>query len=348
MAFHLVVPGLLWPQDSLREVARDLPLPALNALLGRGERRLSAPGSLLDSLSRAFALQGNERPWGSLRRRGETGTASEGTWLCADPVHIRFARDAMVVTDAGELDIGMAEAADLVASLNAHFADVGHFEAVTPERWYLRVDPAPAICTHALEHVIGRNFPLFLPEGADGLHWRALLNETQMLLHAHPRNTAREAAGRPAINSLWFWGAATLPATAGVCRFGALLSDDPAALGLAHWAGIPMAPLPADGNAALGHDDTGEVLVILDGLASPTLRGDAGAWREGLARLEQDWFAPLLDGLYAGKLAQLRLEAPADHGSLDLTLRPGDRWKLWRRPMALWDIDFGPGQAAAT
>jgi hypothetical protein len=344
MALHLVVPGLLWPQDSLREVVSDLALPALSTLLGRGERRFSAPGNLLAWLGDTFRLPGGEKPWGSLRRAGEADGASEGTWICADPVHIRFARDAMVVTDAGELAIAMDEAEELVAALNAHFPDIGQFVAQTPERWYLRVNRAPDIRTHDLYHVIGRNFPLFLPEGPEALRWRALLNETQMLLHAHPRNAEREAAGRPVVNSLWFWGAAALPAAAG-SRYRAVLSNDPAAIGLSRSAGIAAAPLPIHAGAALNPPGGGDLLVILDGLAWPTLRGDAGAWREILVRLEQQWFAPLLEAVYAGELAELRIAVPGDRGSLELTLTPKDRWKLWRRPMALCNLELDPGPA---
>ena len=46
-------------------------------------------------------------------------------------------------------------------------------------------------------------------EGAE--RWRALLNESQIVLHNHPINAVREARGAVAVNSLWFWGAGTLP-----------------------------------------------------------------------------------------------------------------------------------------
>ena len=39
---HLVVPGLLWPKDSIRDVTQGLELPALGALLGRGRRERQA------------------------------------------------------------------------------------------------------------------------------------------------------------------------------------------------------------------------------------------------------------------------------------------------------------------
>jgi hypothetical protein len=42
--------------------------------------------------------------------------------------------------------------------------------------------------------------------------WRHAINEAQMVLHAHPVNQARQAAGQPVVNSLWPWGGGRLPA----------------------------------------------------------------------------------------------------------------------------------------
>lgn len=336
MSVHLVVPGLLWPQDSLRETVRDLRLPALAALLGRGERRYGAGKSLHTWLRSAFGLGDGEIPWGALRRRAETESAVEGYWMCADPVHMRFVRDALVLVEGDEVGIEADEAHDLVAALNTHFADIGRFEAATPQRWYLRVDTAPDMRTHVLDDVIGRNYALFLPDGARARHWRAMLNEAQMLLHAHARNTAREEAGKPTINSLWLWGAGALP-TAVDTSFTAVFSDNPIVIGLAGAAGIAVAALPRAGSKL--HTSGGKTLVVADGLQSPGLHLDAAAWRAELARLEEDWFAPLLGELYSGRLRELRLSALGDDASVDIVLDPQDRWRFWRRPLCLADLD---------
>ena len=37
------------------------------------------------------------------------------------------------------------------------------------------------------------------------------LTEAQVVLHTHPWNEQRTAAGKRAINSLWFWGGGELP-----------------------------------------------------------------------------------------------------------------------------------------
>ena len=47
------------------------------------------------------------------------------------------------------------------------------------------------------------------PDGA--INWMRLQNELQMVLHAHPVNAAREDAGKPTINGVWFWGGGVMP-----------------------------------------------------------------------------------------------------------------------------------------
>jgi hypothetical protein len=343
MRLHLVVPGLLWPAASLREATRDLDLPALSALLGRGERRVAAAQGLTDWIARSFGLEGDEIPWGALRRLGEADFPQvEGSWLCADPVHLRFARDTLVLADARDLAIGMEEADALVASLNAHFAGLGRFHAAAPERWYLHLATDAPIRTQPLERVLGRSFELFLPQGSGAARWRALLNEAQMLLHAHPANAAREARGQPAINSLWLWGAGSLPALPAP-SFDAVCADNPLVTGAARACGLAPAPLPGRAPAALA---AAGMLAVADGLHGAAACRDLSAWRAALVQLERGWFAPLLGALHAGGLRELRLSALGDEATLEVMVGGRDRWKLWRRPCALGELAAELAQAA--
>ena len=58
MRFHLILPGLLWPRQALRDTAHDLPLPGLSWLLGRGALRWQGPLPLEDWLCREFGCGG--------------------------------------------------------------------------------------------------------------------------------------------------------------------------------------------------------------------------------------------------------------------------------------------------
>ncbi len=331
---HLVVPGLLWPKDSLAEVTRGRELPALHALLGRG-RRVRRPAVPAERwLCEAFGIKGGELrelPIGALRLLGDGGDPGTDAWLCADPVHLRFSRNTLVVDAAGP-DLDQDEAAQLVAALNEHLADFGEFLAPHPRRWYLRAKAAPRIATHSPAAVAGRTLEPFLPQGEDARDWRRLINEAQVLLHNHPLNTAREAAGQPMANSLWPWGAGYLPAGA-VAPARQVYAGQPLAHGLAKLAGVPAAATPARAEDAVLHS-----LTFLETLGEAAQGLDAAAWRGGLEELEARWFAPSLAALRARRIHGLRLTALGDDAVVDIRLDAADLWRFWLRPKILADL----------
>lgn len=335
MLLHLVVPGLLWPKDSIADITRGLELPALHALLGRGRREQRPAQPFERWLCGAFGVQAEELqelPIGALRLLGEGIDPGKDAWLCADPVHLRFSRNTLVVGGAAELELAGHEAEQLVAALNAHLAEFGEFIAPHPRRWYLRAKRAPRLATHSLSAVTGRTLEPFLPQGEEARDWRRLINEAQVLLHNHPLNVAREAAGRPMANSLWPWGAGPLPAGA-VAPAPHILADHPLARGLAKLAGAPATPVPARFENAVS-----QRLTLLENLSEAAQSLDAAAWRAGLTDLETRWFAPALAALKARRIHGLRLTALGDDATVDMTLDAGDLWQFWRRPKTLADL----------
>jgi len=333
MLLHLVVPGLLWPKDSIRDVTQGLELPALGALLGRGRRERRTTVSFERWLCEAFGVRPDELqelPIGALRLLGEGIDPGRDAWLCADPVHLRFSRNTLVIDAAGP-DLAIEEAAPLVAALNEHLGEFGEFLAPHPRRWYLRAKRTPRIVTHSLSAVTGRTLEPFLPQGEDARDWRRLINEAQVLLHNHPLNRAREAEGRPMANSLWPWGAGPLPAGA-VAPAPHILADHPLALGLAKLVGVTATPVPARFENAVSQG-----LTLLETLSEAAQGLDATAWRSGLAELETRWFAPALAALKSRRIHGLRLTALGDDALVDITLDAGDLWQFWRRPKTLAD-----------
>ncbi len=333
MQLHLVVPGLLWPRASVREVAGDLALPGLGALLGRGRVAWQPPLPFEHWLCRSFGIAAEEPPCAALRLLGEEGAPGMRAWLCADPVHLRFARDTLIVGAPGELQLSPPEAGQLVAALNAHFGELGEFFAPHPARWYLRLKHLPQIRTHPLSTVIGRPMEAFLPQGPAARDWRRILTEAQVVLHNHRLNQAREEAGQPMANSLWLWGAGTLPnLSAAPAR--KLYAANPMARGLARLASVPCQDVPPHADELAGVAVDG-CLVLLEELNEAAHSLDMHAWRSHLAELEQRWFAPLLATLDTGKLRSLRLTALGDEGIAEIVLDSTERWKFWRRPTKL-------------
>lgn len=332
MPIHLVIPGLLWPSASLTSPASGLELPALARLLGTGQRRTTGFEPLDRQLARLLGYNAPEEeppPLATLRRLGEDDWRADvrtGGWLCADPVNVSFAREHLLLNDFPAGELAADEVAALVEALNETFPDLGRFEAGTDRRWYLRLSAPSRATLFPLHDVVGRPVQHFLPEGDDARLWWRTMNEAQVVLHNHPVNQAREAAGKRTANSVWFWGAGSLAAPAAPLA-SAVQSSDVLTRGFVRAAGAE--PRRPDVEAALREP----TLVVLDDLLEASRHVDLDRWRDKLVGLERAWFAPLLAALGDGRLESLRFTAPGDRQTLELEVRRADRWKIWRKPL---------------
>ena len=340
MHCHLLVPDLFWPDRDFRDIYRGLDAPALERLLARGRRRHEDAKSALAWLSEQFGVERQQdwpvAPYSLLAEGGDPGGHH---WLRADPVHLRLEGNRLVLTDSGNFSVTPQEAQSLSDSLNAHFsADGLTFCPLRPERWYVRVERAPALETTPLAEAAGRSIEDVLPRGAEAAVWRARLNEVQMLLHGHAINEARESAGNVPVNSVWLWGGGTLSGALSA-PFAAVWSGDPYAAGLAQAAHIAARDLP-NGAADLLRASAGEgvSLIVLDALRGAAQYGDAHGWREGLARFERDWFAPLLEALRQERIGMLSLHALGPEGVVTAEVTRGDLRRFWRRVKPLADF----------
>jgi hypothetical protein len=251
----------------------------------------------------------------------------------ADPVHLKVHGDHLVLADATRLALTEAEAGLCVSALNGHFGAEGmHFVAPHPLRWYVRLDDDPRMHAAPTSDAAGRNIDAFLPGGAAGARWRRVLNEAQMLMHDLPFNRERSARGLLPLNSIWLWGAGRAAAPA--APQDAIWADDPIASGLGRCSGVPTRTVPSSYQEWSGELRSASPLLVLDRLPS-TAYGDAAAWRDAVAVLERDWFAPL-----AARLAHTAADSLVLHGLgrdfyLSVCCRRGDRFRFWRRPRPL-------------
>ena len=293
MHAELIVPGLL-------AVPEDTRLPALELLLARGRSTESEPQTYEDWLGEAFGVE--PLPAGALT------AGAEGFWLRADPVHLQLVRDGMVLIPVSGLQA--AEAAQLVATLNHHFAGMHEFRCPYPDWWVVRTAPA-AIETLPTRDVAGRDVDALLP----GAPWPALLNEIQMVLHEHPVNEARLLP----VNSVWLWGPGELPGAV-ASEWRSMTANEPVALGLARLAGITHRAPPRTASAWLG------TALPLDGRHLVVLEGAA-------PELEAGWFVPLLEALRNGRVGMLSIHVPDAGRSFEISR--SDLRRFWRRPRAL-------------
>lgn len=274
--------------------------PAVARVLARGDRHPDADPGETAQLQRWFELLPRGWPAAAITRQRDAGDAAGQAWLRADPAFVRPDMTGARVMAIGELGLSRAEADALLAELRPLFGDAGFaLSAPDPARWYLSLPAGAALPAFSPpEAVLGDDLFLHLPEGPEGRRWRALLNEAQVLLHHHPVNAARIAAGRVPANSLCFWGAGRLPDRVRG-RVAKVASDD-----------ATLASL-----AALATETAGEG-TLLD------LRA-ARDWRQVESRV--------MESLASAGGGTVQLDF-ADGAAW--TLRAGQHWRLWRRPLA--------------
>lgn len=335
----LICPGLLGPLPLLPEPLPGTPL--LDRWLARGRRVGGAPQDPhLACLNAVGVSTETERdpPTGAISLLGEASDAArDGFWMHADPVHLRPDRDQLLVFAGEALAPAPDEAQALVDAFNAHFVDDGLLlVAPAPGRWYLRSGSALELRTTPLHEVLGGPMDVHLPEGADAAGWMRLMNEAQMLFHAHPVNQRRERQGRPMINGLWTWGMGRLP-TVPAARDAVLIGDHPLIAGLARLVGGRHLASSRLQDVSIGHGE--DLLVFFGALGTALRRQELAAWVAALVELEAQ-VAGLDSQTRRGEIARVELEPCL--GTRWLISAGRLRW-LWRRGgLARW-VQIGRG-----
>jgi hypothetical protein len=326
MHVELLVPALFGARG-------EAALPSLQMLLARGRRSYAEPASSETWLARAFALETDALPAGALTCLAGGGDPGTRFWLRADPVHLELMRDGMRLVPGEAFALSSEEEAALAEAIRRHFAGAFELQVVQSGRWCLGTEHGAALAAASPLEAAGKDVDSNLPAGAEAARWHALLNEIQMLLHAQAVNQAREARGEPPVNSLWLWGAGTLPSEAS-SRWQSLSGDDPIALGLARLAQMRHHALPATAAQWLERAPLeGRHLVVLDALRAAHALGDDESLLARLRRLEEGWFAPLLAALRSARIGMVTVHVPEAGASFE-TVR-GDLRRFWRRPRPL-------------
>jgi hypothetical protein len=308
---------------------------ALAAALGRADTvHADVPGERAQLL-RHFDVVPRGWPIAALTRQRDAADAAGSMWLRADPAWVRpDISGARLFACGNGLQPTQDDCDALLPSLRPLFGDAGFvLDAPAPSRWYLRLPPGstlPAFTDPG--DALGADVFEYLPddaqvEGVVARRWRALLNDAQVVLHNHPWNARRVAAGKPPINSLWFWGAGTLPAQVrGACA--CVESGDDVLAAFASAAGCRLHALSP---AFAPGDVDADRLVDLRGQREP-------------AALSRDWLMPAIAAMGTRRASAIRLDFPDVAG---LLLRPGQRWRFWRKPLAQFsDLPLITAQAS--
>jgi hypothetical protein len=328
MHCELVIPGLFAQPPSGRA-------PALELLLARGRCVAEASQRLETWLRDAFGLGEKPLPAGALTLLGTGADPAGDCWSRADPVDLRLLRDRVILVPGAALRIREEEAQGLCEALNRHFGERMTVRVVGAERWVARFADEVEIDADSPLELSGRDVELARRAAAGASFSHRVLNEAQMVLHAHPVNEAREARGEPAVNSVWLWGAGRAPKVEAP-RWQSVSADDPVALGLARAAGIRhRAPGPSAGEWLEHMPEDGRHLVVLDRLRVPLALGATGEYQHNVAAIEKDWALPLLEALRDRRIGMVSIHVPDAGECASYETVRGDLRRFWRRPKAL-------------
>jgi hypothetical protein len=260
-------------------------------------------------LRRHFKLVPEHWPVAALTRQLDVGDAPGATWVRADPAYVVPDMQGARVMAYGEtLGLDQEDVAALLPALKPMFGDAGFLlDAPVPSRWYLRLSPEAKLpAFDEPGDVLGDDLFDHLPEGEVGRRWRALLTEAQVLLHQHPWNRERTARGKPAINSLWFWGGGVYPHAVSSPHVQVRSRES-----------LLMALARASGADAEGEHHV-DALVDLRQLRS-------------LDQFSNEVIAPLLAAMRRGELGRLLLDF---QDGAQFALESRQRWRFWRKPLA--------------
>ncbi len=325
----LVVPGLQGPESDhpIADYLERRPV-TLDRLMTRAQAARQ-PGLGLHALLLNQFGQADDTAIAPLTYAVDAGHPATDVVLRADPVHLRPDQSCLRLFESHSFTLSQAEADALVDTFNTFYADQGwQLDAPVATRWYLHAPSAPAIHTVPPAGVAGQDIGPALPHGDTVRSWHAMLNEVQMLFHAHEVNLERERRGQPVINSLWPWGEGTAP-VATRPPIDQVLGRDPLACGLAELAGIDRTDPPEEAGGLMERLSVGTTLLVDDALDWPARYNEVENWLERLFLLEQTLFAPLAELLASGRLSALQL-LPCNGQRYSLTRR--QLRVFWRRP----------------
>lgn len=331
-ATTLIVPFALPPAPMAPDLVRAMQAPALAALLSRhaaqsfhpfeaDSRVLPHEAWAAHTLGLAGAPAGADAgaPVAAAVMAGHGMAPAAGHWFLVHPVAIHVGSH-LQMSDTRQLQLSEEESRTLYESVLPLFTDDGH-ELVYADAhtWFLRADAWAGLDTASPDAASGDNLHAWMPRGDAARAFRRLQNEVQMLWFAHPLNAARQARGQAPINSFWLWGGADAtrrPAPASLAT--AAVPDWLARLAAPERRAATPAQLRA-----------GDVVVLGDALAAG-LAEDWAPWLDAMARLEQDWFAPLLAAQRAGTIGEVTLVLTHRDGWLTTQTSKLAQYRFWR------------------
>jgi len=242
---------------------------------------------------------------------------ADGFFYRADPVHFKAESDHAVLIGTDLISPTDFEARQLVECFNQHFLD----DKITlhlshKDRWYLKSHRPLELRFTALDYALGRDIKHFMPQDlasdgngngkGDGLWWRKILNEAQMLFFQHAVNQTREEQGELTINGLWLWDMPAFSASDKKSQICQLFADDAIAVALGNQSGISALAVN-DMDISDIECNEASTVIVLNSLYESVCYGDVDAWLDELRRFCKNEFRQLMNLLSTKQVDEIKL-----------------------------------------
>ena len=217
---HLIVSYAAPLAEASRTTLSTLRTPNLDRLLmAWGETRrddgdedsLSPPHERALATALGLSAADGCLPWAARDAAADGIDVGGQAWGRLTPVHWRIGSDGVHLADPDALALSGADSRTLFDAVQPLFESEGFtLRWGAPLCWYAAHASLQGLATASIERAIGRNIERWLPRQPEARPLRRLQNEVQMVLHSHPLNDAREAAGSLPVNSFWLSGCGAL------------------------------------------------------------------------------------------------------------------------------------------
>lgn len=208
---HLMIPHASAVGDAAAHTLAELNLPnlaqlltlltPLGAQLGSDEYSFNTPFELALAELRGCPAADGCLPiaaWAAGRQDAKA-------WALLTPIHLSVGSEQITALPPQTLALTEAESRAFFDSLAELWPAAEGYTSqwLGSDQWLIAHASFAGLRTASLERVVHRHVDIWMPEAR---RLRTLQNEVQMLLHGHPLNEAREAAGALALNSVWISG----------------------------------------------------------------------------------------------------------------------------------------------
>ena len=324
---HILLPGLFdLPLEELDAEFINRKLPCLNRILGRASTRENSDYSLDDLIANALGMRQPGRSAGlAMASAFAPDDEVPERLMLVEAIHLQADLHGAVAVPIAKTQENIHDIGIIINDLKDLFNVDCDITSIADGLYLLRLrdfDP-PTHYPHPLS-ILGKRIDRFIEQSREVLPWYRLINEFQMFMHQHPQNAQRQLRGALSINSLWAWGAGPRPVPGAQAAW---YCDDELLNRFAGKLGLSVAS-----PAKLQQADALDAAVIVDLRLLQLLKSGSDSQLDDLLLdIEQQLLAPVVKILQR-RPAPLRLRGGY---RVDFELKPGARFKFWRRPGSL-------------